>query len=210
MERPTGLSTAGRTSPRSRAGAVARTVAGDRVTACPANPSATGRTPARRRIGAATRRTTLPDATSRRVQQAPQPPPVECGAGVGLAPRRDVAVPDDPVRGDRGPALNEGAAYAAETFVLARIVEDAVRALQLDADGEVVAAGAALEAGLARVPGPARKTGRTGPANRRAGPGDGRIPADRRPCGSTRAHPDRAGCRKAARCTALRIPRAAG
>ena len=51
--------------------------------------------------------------------------------------------------------MHESAARVAETLVLDSLVRRAIRALQLDADGEVVAMDTFPETGLARVPGPA-------------------------------------------------------
>lgn len=65
----------------------------------------------------------------------------------------DVAVPHDAIRGNCGPAKHQSAAHVAETRVLGGVVRRAIRTLQLDADGEVVATDTIPETGFARVPG---------------------------------------------------------
>ena len=51
--------------------------------------------------------------------------------------------------------MHQGAAHVAEALVLGSLVRSAIRTLELDTDGEVVAADAISEAGFARVPGSA-------------------------------------------------------
>jgi hypothetical protein len=79
--------------------------------------------------------------------------PVEVRAGIGLAARRDVAVADDARRRDGGIGPHQRARHDRQAPVLARLERPVVAALEFDADREIVAAAAALERRLARVPG---------------------------------------------------------
>ena len=79
--------------------------------------------------------------------------PVKCRAGVGFAVGGDVAVAGKARRGDARVARHDGAGQRGEALVLAQGVGVVVAAVQLDADAVIVAVGAALIAGFARMPG---------------------------------------------------------
>jgi hypothetical protein len=89
-----------------------------------------------------------------RGQQRAEPPPVEARTRIGLAPGRDVAVTDQRRALQRRIRLAERPQQLDEPPVLDGFVVAVVRALELDADREIVAALAALVAGLAGVPCP--------------------------------------------------------
>src|SRR6185437_15987640 len=100
--------------------------------------------------GATPRRNKDFGSGTRRREARAQALPFEPRAGIGLAAGRDVAVAGDV---ERAVTLGEGADERGQRAVLGLGVGDVVGALELDADGEVVAALAALPCRGARVPG---------------------------------------------------------
>src|SRR5262245_61658448 len=76
--------------------------------------------------------------------------PVERGAGVGLASRRDIGVPYDV---DDGVTAAQNQEKLAQGSVLRVRIRPIIDAFELDADGKVVAALASAPDGSARVPG---------------------------------------------------------
>ena len=88
-----------------------------------------------------------------RRQQVAVALPVETRSGIGLAAGGDVAVADDAVEGDGGKAGQNGSADLGQDLILAVLIGDLVGPLQLDADGEIVAALATLERGDPGMPG---------------------------------------------------------
>src|SRR5215471_20473194 len=74
--------------------------------------------------------------------------PVERGAGVGLASRRDIGVPYDV---DDGVTAAQNQEKAAQGSVLRVRIRPIVNAFELDADGKVVASLATSPDGGARV-----------------------------------------------------------
>src|SRR6185312_8924147 len=79
--------------------------------------------------------------------------PVERRAGVGLTSRGDVAVARDAVSGECRVSRQKRSHQSGQAFVLDIRVGCVVGYLELDADGEVVAAAAALVFGVAGMPG---------------------------------------------------------
>ena len=74
-----------------------------------------------------------------RAQEPPEALPVKCLAGVGLALRRDVAVPGHPVYAHLRVNPYELCRERGERLVLRILVRFVIRALKLYADGEIVA-----------------------------------------------------------------------
>src|SRR4029453_6424726 len=74
-------------------------------------------------------------------------------AGVGLAPGCDVTVARDPARRQRRVGALQAGDEGRERLVLALVVGRIVRALEFNADREVVAAAAAAPLRAPRVPG---------------------------------------------------------
>lgn len=90
-------------------------------------------------------------------QESTQPGPVEGRSRVGLTSGSNVGVPDEMSFGNGRIGPPESANQGRQAEILSRLVGHLVRAFQLDADGEVVATGSALEARQAGVPGPSMK-----------------------------------------------------
>src|SRR6266536_3982381 len=86
-------------------------------------------------------------------QQRPKVPPIERRAGVGLATRSDVGVPDD-VDDRIAPAQRRSELSEAQVLLIG--VGLVVAALELDSHGKIVAALAPLPARRAGVPGALR------------------------------------------------------
>src|SRR5690606_23900669 len=86
-----------------------------------------------------------------------QIPPIKGGAGVGLAPRRDVAVPHDARRVNAGIGLLQHRQHCRQLLVLAAGIDDVVRAFQLNADGKIIAARPPAITGFAGMPGALRE-----------------------------------------------------
>src|SRR6185369_14076533 len=84
----------------------------------------------------ASRREVIPALSGPRREQAMQAGPVECRPGIGLASRRDLAVAADVF--DRAGA-SEHPNQAREHGVLRWRIGDRIGALELDADGIIIA-----------------------------------------------------------------------
>ncbi len=83
--------------------------------------------------------------------------PVERRARIGLASRRYITVPGNPLAGQLRVGLQQGSGDCDQRLVLRTGKGSIVSSFQLDADREVIARFSPLKAGFARVPGAAVK-----------------------------------------------------